>query len=688
MSFLTPLYFLGALAIAGPIVFHLIQRRPKGEQTFSSLMFLSPSPPRLTRRSRLDNILLLLLRALALTLLAIAFARPFLRSALQLDFNSIARRTVILLDTSASMRRAGLWEAAIQEVEKICDNSSPADQLSLVAFDSSPEQIVGFEASAIGKSAAIKDMIRERLSELKPTWQDTDLGAALIVACEQLQTTTGNDEPVDTPPQIVVITDAQQGSNLQSLESFEWPDRIPVDCRIVSPKSPGNAAMQVVTGDDASDDEVLVRVENIDATATDQFELQWTGTSGEVESSRSVQVPEGQSRVVRFPRDSITSTLRLTGDRDTFDNELYFATPEPLVRQVLYVGDVEAVDEDEKGPFFFLQRVNLDTCFRKVTFEAADGESLVALSATTSPLVFAGPGLTAEQAQLLHNYVKSGGNVVGVLAQSRFEEDDLAAWRTLTGIDTLTISEADVSDYAMLSNIDFQHRFFAPFAESQFNDFTKVRFWKHRNIHAADENAWNVLARFDATAPALIERPIEEGTLWLLTSGWHVGDSQFALSSKFVPLIAGMFDASDSIHHTDTSYTVGKTIPLDFLNPEDGLSAHLVGPDGEVVSVNDHEFRPDRPGVFSMTNQGQQSSFAVNLSAAESVTSQMDLTQLEQRGVKLGDRMPAIEATEYQRQMKDVELESNQQIWRTLIFASLVVLAAETWLAGRKSRQT
>ncbi len=55
MSFLTPLYALGALAIAAPIVFHLIRRTPSGEVPFSSLMFLKPSPPRLSKRSRLDQ---------------------------------------------------------------------------------------------------------------------------------------------------------------------------------------------------------------------------------------------------------------------------------------------------------------------------------------------------------------------------------------------------------------------------------------------------------------------------------------------------------------------------------------------------------------------------------------------------------------------------------------------------------
>jgi hypothetical protein len=77
VSLLAPLYFFGAMAIGLPILFHLIRRRPKGEVEFSSLMFLRPTPPRLTRKSRLDNWPLLLIRALALILLAAAFARPF-----------------------------------------------------------------------------------------------------------------------------------------------------------------------------------------------------------------------------------------------------------------------------------------------------------------------------------------------------------------------------------------------------------------------------------------------------------------------------------------------------------------------------------------------------------------------------------------------------------------------------------
>ncbi len=85
MSFLMPFYIAGLAALSLPILFHLIRRVPKGQLPFSSLMFLRPSPPRLTRRSRLDHLLLLFLRALALCLLALAFARPFLREVAELD---------------------------------------------------------------------------------------------------------------------------------------------------------------------------------------------------------------------------------------------------------------------------------------------------------------------------------------------------------------------------------------------------------------------------------------------------------------------------------------------------------------------------------------------------------------------------------------------------------------------------
>src|SRR5215207_9785393 len=132
MTFLAPLYIAGLVALSLPILFHLIRRTPQGRQAFSSLMFLQPSPPRLTRRSRLSNILLLILRAAALALLALAFARPLFQNRAEADPGAgRSKRVAILVDTSASMRRGDLWAQAKAKVDEALKEATPADEVGL-----------------------------------------------------------------------------------------------------------------------------------------------------------------------------------------------------------------------------------------------------------------------------------------------------------------------------------------------------------------------------------------------------------------------------------------------------------------------------------------------------------------------------------------------------------------------------
>ncbi|MEM1296707.1 MAG: BatA domain-containing protein, partial [Verrucomicrobiota bacterium] len=50
MGFLFPLYLLGALALAIPVLLHLRRRPPKDRVVFSSLMFLDPQTPQKKQR--------------------------------------------------------------------------------------------------------------------------------------------------------------------------------------------------------------------------------------------------------------------------------------------------------------------------------------------------------------------------------------------------------------------------------------------------------------------------------------------------------------------------------------------------------------------------------------------------------------------------------------------------------------
>src|SRR6185312_10739794 len=100
---------------------------------FSSLMFLRPTAPKVTKRNKLEHLWLLLLRCLALLLLATGFARPYLMKDVTLPTaSSDVRQIVLLVDTSASMRREGLWNTARSVTESYFDKAGPADQVAVM----------------------------------------------------------------------------------------------------------------------------------------------------------------------------------------------------------------------------------------------------------------------------------------------------------------------------------------------------------------------------------------------------------------------------------------------------------------------------------------------------------------------------------------------------------------------------
>ena len=81
MSFLNPFFLIGSLALAVPVLIHLVRREKSEVVRFSSLMFLLKVPKRSVRQQKLKNLLLMLLRLLILALLVAAFMRPYLSNS-------------------------------------------------------------------------------------------------------------------------------------------------------------------------------------------------------------------------------------------------------------------------------------------------------------------------------------------------------------------------------------------------------------------------------------------------------------------------------------------------------------------------------------------------------------------------------------------------------------------------------
>jgi hypothetical protein len=102
MQFLSPIYLLGFLAIAAPILIHLIRRRKVTVVQWAAHRFLLSVTKKLQKRKRINDLILLLLRCLLFILLALLFARPFWAGDEEIAMEQ-SGTLVLLVDASASM---------------------------------------------------------------------------------------------------------------------------------------------------------------------------------------------------------------------------------------------------------------------------------------------------------------------------------------------------------------------------------------------------------------------------------------------------------------------------------------------------------------------------------------------------------------------------------------------------------
>ncbi|MDY3560761.1 BatA domain-containing protein [Gemmata sp. JC673] len=680
MSFLAPLYALGLLAVAAPIIFHLIRRRPKGEVPFSSVMFLTPSPPPPASRRRFDQLLLLLLRAAALILLGLAFMRPFFRQDAAADAGEPGGRVVVLIDTSASMRRGDVWKRAVASADAALAECRPTDRVAVYAFDRTVRPVLGFaEADRLEPHQRVA-VARDRLTQLTPTWGGTELGRALVDSAGAILEAGARGAPARG--KVVLVSDVQQGARLTELAGFEWPAEVTLDLRAVGDDG-GNAGLTLLA--DRADPEpggtaapFRVRVTNTAGANQEQFRLVWDGVNG---PAVEAYVPPGESRVVKVPRPPAggpTPTLRLTGDAHAFDNALYFAGARRQELTALFLGADAA--SDPAGLLYFLERAWGETPERIVRVVARKpGDPLTWDDVRAAPLVVLAGSPSTESTQVLDRYLREGGVVLVVLTPAS------PALPALAGASDSAVEEARADRYVMLRDITFDHPLFAPLSGPQFSDFTKVHFWKHRRLTNQHLPGARVLARFDDGAPAVLEKPHGKGRVVVLASGWQPADSQLARSSKFVPLMTALLELRGGRTATGITYRVGDRVPV---SAASGATT-VRKPDGTAVALaaDANAFADtDQPGAYVIDTPTGPQSFAVNLDPTESLTAVAPMETLEQLGCRLVNREAERRRTEAERQQQNTELERNQAVWRVLILVTIVVLLVETGLAGWRTR--
>jgi len=679
MTWLAPLYLAGALAIAAPILFHLWRRTPQGRRTFSTLMFLTPSPPRMTRLSKVEHWSLLSLRGLAVLLLALAFSRPVWRIPATVPIAPEESELVaILVDTSASQQRDGLWKQQTDTITKRLDELSAAAIPALFAFDDRWSTEVSFAEAEKLDPAVRKQVIKDRLAALKPSFRGTNLGQALVRTAQSVQDAqTGRALP--RPQRIWLASDLQAGSDLRELLAYDWPDDLPVEWLPATAKSAENAGLQLVAATlNASDDKLRVRVTNAALATRQRFVLNWTNGTTQ-EKCLDVVVPPGQSRVIALPSPpspELGQSVVLAGDEHPFDNQLWLPSRQPQPCSVLFVGRDEP--NDTNGLRYYLDRA-LASNPRYVASIVTANEAL--LPSNRPALVVAAEADPAG-IDLLQKLVKSG--VAAVLVPKTAEDAD--ALLAACGYDAVQTREAVVRDYALWSEIDFESPWFAPFAEAQFADFSGIHFWKYRQILGDLPPSSEVLVRFDTNSPAIVQFSGRPAKVWFFAAGWHPHDSQLARSSKFVPLMWRILEATLGGAEAPSAAVVGESLPRPAPGSDDA-PAQLTGPDGMSVSwpAGESAIVAEQPGRYTVVAGAAQHLVAVNLPPDESRTDPLPPEQLEAAGVKLSTQAlrPALPASvEQLRQQQVAELEERQQLWRWVLLGAFGLIVLETALAG------
>ncbi len=707
MNFLAPMFLIGAAGIAIPIVLHLIRRQAKNRQEFSSLMFLDPSPPTLMQRSRIDQWVLLLLRALALLLLAAAFARPYWNSPALTEESRPELRRAILLDTSASMQRDGVWPKAIESIKATIRTVQPSESLALYAFDDRVRTLVSHQDSMSSPPSERVQKVLAALNSIQPTSRGTDLGLALATVGDQLMRTEENDKAnLVSSSEIILVSDFQAGSQIDRLENYQWPTQCKLTVQRIEAKPKDNVSASILVSKDenlatqlepkvatpaskrelAKDslgDRIAVRLSNYGGQSTAKVKLKWLDAIGhpvEGEMEVDAEVPASGSTVVRIAKqDSEAVRLHLEGDGTPFDNERYVATPPKRGFEIVCLDREQREATESLG--YFLKQLPLGDETRDVKFAWREpGSDSAWPEKNSTPLVVVSHDLTNSDATKLKMFIEQGGHGLWVMDRPLDDASVLAntqtTWQTLTGALPGEFRESKIDRDAMFEEIDFNHPLFRSLADSRFNDFTKIRFWKHRCIALDEDTAWTTIARYDDSFPVIAYRKIGDGTLWLMTSGWQPSESQLALSSKFVPILSAIFALAAPAERTLDSIVVGDKIEC--VDGERWIDKTSKPLNVEVDKEGKRSVIVDELGFYQIERDGQLRWVAANLPAAESDTAEMEIERLERLGVLTSDTNSTQLAIEKKAQLHGVELEGQQRVWRWLMIGMLGVIVVET----------
>lgn len=675
MAFLTPLFLAALAALAVPVILHLAHRERRQPVPFPSLAFVRRIPFRTTERRRIRDWLLLLLRAGAVALLVLAFARPFFARGSPGSTGGSAEEVVIALDRSASMGYGERWSRATGAARDVVRALGPEDRATLILFDEAPEVTV-----PAGNDPARLDAA---LAAARPGGRGTRFAPVLQLAGDLVE------QSALPARRVVLITDFQR-AGWDGRADLRLPPGValaPVD---VGDDQPRNLAVTDVAVERAAAEggraTVIARVANLGAgEATIRLRLE---ASGRVLQEARARVSAGDAAAVRFPAIALPpgptpAWVALDPDGLVADDRRPFVLrPIPVIPVLV----VEARDMPDRETVYLRRALDvgrdpaIGVTWRRGAFTPAD------LSDRAAVILNDAPFPTGETGRALAAFLERGGGLFWALGPRAGVTP--AAFRRAIGSAAPGATDRLTDRGGALGVADYGHPLFAPFRTSRSGDFSTVRVFRYRRLELPDSA--DVLAWMDDGGAVLAETRPGAGRVLLWGSDLGNGWNDLPVRGVFLPT---MHEAVRYLaHHREPppAYLVGQVVELADLDLPADVPLVLESPGGERAALDDAArggpLALREPGLYAirpLRGDGPTVPIAVALDPGES-----DLARADREAfLAAAAALPAAGARAGAAVLAPAERERRQRLWWYFALAAACVLASESVIAGLRPRR-
>lgn len=532
-----------ALAGSIPIIIHLLNRQQYRRVRWAAMEFLLAALKKVRRRLQFENLILLLVRVLILTLLALALARPTFERAPLAILATSDTHVVIAIDNSYSMglKQGGKtpYEKAQEIARELVRGVSPkeGDKVTVIAMNDHPSFLIGKDPSDQ------VDTAEKYVSDLALSDYGTSVPKTVALVQEALK--NGHN----SRKKVYLITDMQRGSwlpedadlklireQLVALTADEHTEVTLVDVGVDGAQNVGVTGISPSARVIGTDRPVTfwVHFRNFGSSQRDALSYNFIvdgskepktvslGAGGDVDDACVFQFREPGAHTVE---------IEIEGDALPGDDRHYFAVNvrdsisvllvngeagEGFENEVIYLKYALAPTEDEteKVSIFKIDEIS------ESTFNAAETDvrkyDLVILANL--------PAISDQKVQNLEQFVAAGGGLLIFLGDrvDRISYNQ-NLWRDGKGLLPAELTEVLGDDVAEtgLHKMDLAHPIIASqlAAHSQLLGQLKANHWYGTRLNEAMPDT-RVVARFDdpADSPAIIEKQFQRGKTLLVTT--------------------------------------------------------------------------------------------------------------------------------------------------------------------------